>query len=195
VIEQWKQIGTSAYEISNLGRCRHILKNGYRMLKPYWHKKKRRDIYVYKIKIDGKQKELKVISLVAEYFLGHAPDGYVPVHINGMQTDNFVNNITYKSLKQIGIEYGPKSTRKPVAKLNSSGEIIEIYTSARSAARDNYCSYQTVIDRCNGKVKKPFGDVDFAWDDSECSVRWAIRRLEREFGSQFANAPDVDFEW
>lgn len=39
------------------------------------------------------------------------------------------------------------------------------------------CSYQTVIDRCNGKVKKPLGDIDFAWEDSRCSIKWAEKRL------------------
>ena len=51
----------------------------------------------------------------------------------------------------------------------------------REAARRNYMSYQTVIDRCNGKVKKsvaPDG-YDYIWDGSEVSMRHAMERIRR----------------
>lgn len=44
---------------------------------------------------------------------------------------------------------------------------MEVYSSAREAARRNFMSYQTVIDLCNGKVKRgkaPDGFV-YEWDD------------------------------
>ncbi len=51
---------------------------------------------------------------------------------------------------------GGKASRRPVAKVNAAGEIVAYYPSARKAAKANHMSYQTVLDRCNGKVKKPF---------------------------------------
>lgn len=40
--------------------------------------------------------------------------------------------------------------------MTPEGEIVAVYPSARAAARENHMSYQTVLDRCNGKVKQPF---------------------------------------
>ena len=44
----------------------------------------------------------------------------------------------------------------PVAKVTPAGEIVAVYQSARAAAKANHMSYQAVLDRCNGKVKKPY---------------------------------------
>ena len=40
-------------------------------------------------------------------------------------------------------------------------------TLARQAAKENYLSYQTVMDRCNGKIKKPFAldGHTYQWDE------------------------------
>jgi hypothetical protein len=43
-----------------------------------------------------------------------------------------------------------------VLKVNQEGEVIACYRSAREAARRNYVSYQTVLDRCHNKTKNPF---------------------------------------
>ena len=74
---------------------------------------------------------------------------------------------------------GAKSRRRPVAKLDAGGEVVEVYPSAREAARRNYMSYQTVIDRCNGKVKGAFAPdgYAYAWDDSEVSIRRALQKI------------------
>ena len=91
---------------------------------------------------------------------------------------------------------GSISRRKTVAKINRSGEIIEVYPSARAAARDNFMSYQTVIDRCNGKVKSTFAPDGFAyvWEDDEKGISRILRKIELENPSM-AKAPDVEFEW
>ena len=57
---------------------------------------------------------------------------------------------------ELGKRTGASAARIPVAKVTPEGEIVEVYPSARVAARENHMSYQTVLDRCNGKVKKPF---------------------------------------
>lgn len=49
-----------------------------------------------------------------------------------------------------------RSRRRPVAKIDSAGNVIAVYSSAREAARANFMSYQAVLDRCNGKVQKPY---------------------------------------
>lgn len=71
-----------------------------------------------------------------------------------------------------------KSRRQPVAKIDCNGEVVEVYSSAREAARKNYMSYQTIIDRCNRKCKSTFAPdgYAYAWDDKEISMRYALRK-------------------
>lgn len=56
-----------------------------------------------------------------------------------------------------------RSARRPVAKVDSSGNVITVYASAREAARANFMSYQAVLDRCNGKVQKPYALDGFTY--------------------------------
>ena len=81
--------------------------------------------------------------------------------------------------------------RRPVLKFSAAGELLECYSSARQAAKQNYFSYQAIIDRCNGKCKRhvlaPDGNY-YAWD-SAVGVRKAkedLRALARQEGRLFA---------
>ena len=145
---------------------------------------------------NGKTSEKLVIGIMAHTLLGPAPSGYVPYHKNGALTENHINNIEYIDRKKLGKMTGPASRRRTVAKIDGSGEIVEVYTSAREAAKANYMSYQTIIDRCNGKVKSAFAPdgYAYAWEDSEVSMRKAIRKIELQNG-YMQKAPDINFEW
>lgn len=134
--------------------------------------------------------------MIAKTFLGHCPHGCVPYHINGCQNDNYVQNIRYIKRSDLGKITGAKSRRKPVVKIDSSGEMVEFYSSAREAARKNYMSYQTIIDRCNGKCKTALAPDGFAyaWEDSEVSLKHAIRKIEIHNGFM-PKAPDVLFDF
>ena len=86
---------------------------------------------------------------------------------------------------------GADSTRRPVLKFSATGELLECYSSARQAAKQNYFSYQAIIDRCNGKCKRhvlaPDGNY-YAWDNT-VGVRKAkedLRALARQEGRLFA---------
>ena len=65
-------------------------------------------------------------------------------------------NIGFIEPRKLGQLTGAKAGRQPVAKVNEDGEVVAIYPSARKAAKANHMSYQAVIDRCHGKIKKPF---------------------------------------
>ena len=41
-------------------------------------------------------------------------------------------------------------------KIDRAGEVVDVYRSAREAAKANYMSYQAVLSRCKGKVKKEY---------------------------------------
>jgi len=102
----------------------------------------------------GRRKTHNVARLVAEHFLPkpYLADGVV--HKNGNKQDAYVENLKWMSKRQIGLKFGHKvKCAKRVCKVDRNGEVVEVYHSARAAAKANYMSYQTVLDRCNGKVK------------------------------------------
>ena len=168
--EIWKDIPgyEGVYQASTEGRIRRMFKNGRtRLLTPYHRRMTGSQRLVVKLCVGRKAREPVVIGVIAMTFLGPCPDGCVPYHVNGMQDDNSVRNIEYIPRSELGRKTGASSKRRPVAKVDASGEPVEFYSSAREAGRKNHMSYQTVLDRCNGKVKNPFAldGYDYRWDD------------------------------
>ena len=155
---EWRDIPgyEGRYQASYEGSIRRTYGNGRtRELKPFHHKMR------------GSQ-QMKVVSgLVALAFFGPPPPGHVAWHKNGMQADNCAGNLEYVHIRELGRKTGASSRRRPVRKLDASGEPVAFYSSAREAAKDNHMSYQTVLDRCNGKVKNPLAldGHNYAWDD------------------------------
>ena len=185
MIETWKDIPgyNGKYQCDREGNFRRVYKSGKtRPIRPYRKNGTRNKIVVHLTDDNGKTSQKMVIGIMAITFLGPAPPGCVPYHKNGALTENHINNISYINRKELGKITGQKSRRKPVAKINDSGNIVEVYPSARSAARENFMSYQTVIDRCNGKTKSTFASDGFAyaWEDDEKSIERIIRKIELE---------------
>ena len=185
MIDTWKDIPgfEGVYQADREGNIRRLYRNGKtRTLTPYHKKMNGSQRLVVKLSVNNQSREVIVIQVIARTFLGPPPAGHIPVHRNGCQSDNYVNNIKYISRQQAGKIYGARSKRKAVAKLDDHGEIVEVYPSARMAAKANYMSHQTVIDRCNGKCKSPFAPDGFAyaWEDSGKSLEQAIEKIERQ---------------
>lgn len=183
MIETWKDIEgyDGKYQVDREGRVRRVYKSGKtRLLKAYCKKTSSNQRLIVKLTINGKSKEVTLIQIVARTFFGEAPKGYVPYHRNGCQSDNYVNNIAYISRKELGRKTGPQSRKKSVAKIDSNGEIVDFYSSARECARQNYMSKQTITDRCNGKCKSAFAPdgYAYAWEDSEVSIKRALRKIK-----------------
>lgn len=104
----------------------------------------------------GRTKDVPVLRLMVKVWFGGCPVGKVPYHKNGDLTDHCYTNIGFITNKELGRLTGGKSARIPVAKVNEAGEVVDFYPSARKAAKANHLSYQAVLDRCHGKIKKPF---------------------------------------
>ena len=104
----------------------------------------------------GRAAEFTVLSLMVNVWLGGPRPGLVPYHRNGDLADHNVNNIGFATRQKLGQMTGGQSNRLPVRKVTPTGEVVAIYPSARAAGKANHMSYQTVLDRCNGKVKNPF---------------------------------------
>ena len=199
MIETWKDIPeySGKYQADREGNVRRLYSSGKsKLMTAYPKKSTRNKRLVIKLTMDGKSKEVTLLEIMARTFLGPSPKGYVPYHKNGIQSDNYINNIAYISRKDLGKITGKNSRRKPVAKINKNGEIIEFYSSAREAARKNYMSYQTVIDRCNGKCKSAFAPdgYAYAWEDERVSMRNAIAKIEKE-NEYMPKAKNIEFEW
>ena len=183
MIETWKDIEgyDGKYQVDQEGNVRRVYASGKtRLMTPFCKKTSSNQRIVVKLTMNGKSKEVTVMQIVAKTFLGNAPRGYVPYHKNGCQSDNYVNNIAYVSRQELGKKTGPQSRKQSVAKINSNGEIVAFYPSARECARQNYISRQAITDRCNGKYKSAFAPdgYAYAWEDSEVSMKRALRKIK-----------------
>ena len=147
------------YRVNRIGEVQRVLKNGLvRDMQPYRKKGKtfRNRLFV-KLTKDGKPKEVAMLKIMAETWHTNKGKGLVPYHKNGIVTDNRVDNIGFTTRKELGRITGHRANkRKCVIKISQSGEEVEVYRSARQAAKENYVSYQTVLDRCHNKVKNPY---------------------------------------
>ena len=174
------------YQADRDGCIRRIYASGKtRQMTPY-RRKMHGNAFFVKLTKDGKGKAENLAKIMALTFIGPRPSGHVPYHKNKCQTDNRADNIEYISTKELGRLTGMDSRRQPVAKIDKHGQIVCVYRSAREAARQNYMSYQTVIDRCNGKCKGAFAPdgYAYAWDDNEVSMKQAIEKINKETGSK-----------
>lgn len=199
MIEIWKDVPGyyGMYQVNTEGEVRHIYPSGKtRLMTPYKKKMRGSQRLVVKLTKDKKSKEVILMQIVALTFLGTCTDGCVPYHKNGMQSENHIQNIGYISKGKLGKLTGAKSRQKGVAKLGCDGMVIEFYHSAREAARRNYMSYQTIMDRCNGKCKSAFAPdgYAYAWEDSEVSMKNTIRKIELANG-YMQKAPKVAFDF
>lgn len=166
------------YQVSRFGKVRSWRWRGEhraqqpKLMTPYVrHKgKDSRTEFVKLTDSQGNAKEVPVLRLVVNVWLGGCPEGMVPYHKNGYLDDHRAANIGFMTRSKLGRKTGgSNSRRRPVRKVTPDGEVVEFYPSARAAAKANHMSYQTVMDRCNGKVKNPFAldGHTYRWDDEE----------------------------
>ena len=155
------------YEVDALGRVFHIYASCVRELKPQIKKNRGGVLVVRLTDTKGKRREHTVHTLVANAFLPPCPPRHVVYHKNGRRADPALHNLGIIHRSELGKLTGHKSRRRAVVKYDwRTQQPVEVYRSARQAAKANYMSYQTVIDRCNGKVKSPIAPDGYIyqWD-------------------------------
>lgn len=168
MIEDWKDIPGygGAYQISPRGEVRswryrgeHFAKKPT-LLTSYVKSSgttARRVRFVKLTDATGKAREVALLRLMVLTWYGGCPEGKVPYHKNGDLADHSLHNIGFITRRELGKKTGAKnSRRKPVKKIAPNNEVVAFYPSARAAAKANHMSYQAIIDRCIGRVKKPF---------------------------------------
>lgn len=168
----WKPIPgyEGKYEASYVGNVRRLYKNRKPALMTAYEKKHRKGsrYLVVKLTNEGKSKEIKLSKAIYEAYKGKVPDGCGLSHVDGDFENNELKNLIVLTKEELGVMTGHKSKSKAVLKCSASLIPIETYRSAREAAKNNGMSYQTVIDRCNGKTKSiiaPDGYV-YKWDET-----------------------------
>ncbi|MBP3783865.1 MAG: HNH endonuclease [Butyrivibrio sp.] len=162
IAEIWKDVpGYDNLQASSKGNIRLAYKDGtYRVLCKWANGGTNRPKNQYKVRYSlghRKSKDLIVARLVYEAFKGTIPDDYSVVHKNGLHTDNAPENLILCSRRELGKIHGFKGRRKPVSKLEKTGEVIEFFPSATAAARKGFMNLQTIINHCNDQKVAPDG--------------------------------------
>lgn len=127
---------------------------GMRTLTNYKHKTK------WMVKINGK--EVNAARLYAKAFIKRDLDSNDCVLVYGKELKlNALKVVDRSKCASItGSLASSRYERKNVG-LYKDGVLVRSWPSCRKAAKDLFCSYQTVLDTCHGKVKKPLFDVRF----------------------------------
>lgn len=183
------------YQINYYGNVRRVLKCGYKELHPFTKSSNGRRV----VKLNSK--EQVVMKLMQIAFLGELPPGTVAYHKNGIITDDTLNNIGITTRRELGKRTGKSNgCETPVVKIDSDGQVVDFYRSVREAGRKNYMSYQTILDRINGKVKSLYAPDGYVYvKDNSRAINKAVRMIElerkEECGVNFIAAPEVVFEF
>lgn len=176
---EWRDIPgyEGRYQINRLGEVRSLccaqgLRKKPMIIKPYtknYNKPGARTRWYFVKLTDehGKARDKQVHLLMRDTWMGGPRPGMVVYHRNGEAKDNYLHNLAFITPQELGQKTGSTGGRRPVVKVTPEGEIVACYTSARDAAKANYLSYQSVMDRCNGKIKKPFAldGHTYQWDE------------------------------
>ena len=85
-------------------------------------------------------------------------------------------------------------------KISEEGQIVDFYRSVREAGRKNHMSYQTILDRINGKVKSLYAPDGYVYcKDNAREINKAVRRIEldnrEEYSVDFIPAPEIVFDF
>ena len=184
------------YQINYFGIVRRTYKNGTaKELHAYVKKSNRRSC------VHLNQKEYVVMKLMTDTFWGKLKDGYCTYHKNGILSDNVLSNIGIATKSKLGKITGTNNgCSTAVVKIDQNGQIVDFYKSAREAGRENYMSYQAILDRVNGKVKSLFAPDGFVYiRDKDSVIEKARRRIElkeiKESGIPLVEAPKVQFDF
>lgn len=184
------------YQINYFAKVRRVYKSGkFKILSGYVKSSNGRHV----VKLNGKERV--IMGLMRDTFIGEIPKGYVLYHKNGIITDDILSNIGMATRKELGKLTGTRNNSSfAIVKINSDGDIVDFYKSAREAGRKNFMSYQTINDRVNGKVKSLYAPDGFAYcKEDDRTINKIIRLIEldnkEKCGVAFIKAPEVAFEF
>lgn len=112
----------------------------------------RRRVVVRLWTLEGRSISRGVANLMGEAFLGGVPQNHGVFHKNGALWDNELENLEIRPISAGG---GNKRSY-PVIKIDRWGKVVEVYGSAREAARKNHISIGSMRERLWNHVADPF---------------------------------------
>lgn len=85
-------------------------------------------------------------------YFTHLPKNVSLYHKDGAVENFAVWNLEPMTKTELGRKRNRSLDARNVCKCDArTGEVLEVYPSARAAGRENFCSYQTILDACNKK--------------------------------------------
>lgn len=168
--ELWRDVPgyDGRYQASTWGEIRRRTDRGWQLLKAHVrpHSKNCHVQKVWLIEGDGHRVERSVLNTIALTWC-LPPPGYVAIHRNGIYTENGVENILFVTRKKLVDIYANRAKRRAVLRIDSNGNPVECYPSAKAAARACYMNPSTLCNHLNGVVKHPVctDGIQFRWDD------------------------------
>ena len=174
-METWKNIKgyEGLYQVSDQGRVKslerkiHHWRGGERVQKERIMKQvvTHNGYLRVGLRVDGKQKMLRVHRLVCEAFHENPENKPEVNHINENKTDNRAVNLEWCTAKE-NCTHGSRNERvakalsKPVAQYAQDGELVKIWPSAIEVQRQAGFNHGYICETANGKRKKAYG---FIW--------------------------------
>ena len=153
--EAWKIIEGSndQFKISTYGRVKRIFKNHERFLMPF--RRKQAGNLRVKARFLNKYKDHVIGHIVAHHFIGKRKDGLRVYRKNGIITDDYVGNLKYVTVEDLGRITGHTSRNIPIVQLDfETKEYINEFNSIREAGRKLHISHEAIRHNVIGRSKR-----------------------------------------
>jgi len=170
--EKWKDIENyeGLYQISNLGRVRRTDNGKERLLKPFLIK----GYYVVRLSKKGIAKNKSMHRLIAKAFIPNEKKYNIVDHINGIKTDNRIENLEWVTAKENTIrawkkglchqyykgKFGKEHIKSKKILQIKDNKIINEYFGSYEAERKTGIWHSSINECCKNKRKTAGG---FKW--------------------------------
>lgn len=141
------------YRISDIGVVEKQLPNGtWIALSPYVNHS---SVWVRLARKVGCSRRVRIASLMRDYFMGGKRDGMRVMRKSSCITDCSLSNLTWATVKSVAKSTGG-SNKRSIEKIDVDGNVVELYSSVREAAKSNFVAPMTIIRRCQNRIKNPY---------------------------------------
>lgn len=169
-MEIWKTIDGYfwRYRINDMARVEREKKPGeWIPVKPFIYRDKKHHnssgrLAIRMKTVDGQWMNIFVKNLMIDAFFGGRKPGDVFIHRNGFFQDCSIYNLIRTTEQKVGERTGGAG-RKSIEKIDSDGNVLDLYSSVTEAAEKNFVSRKFVSNRCGKRVKNPFALTGFSF--------------------------------